>query len=210
MLSCMDVTWGVLLALSLLSYVRMATCRDNLQTDCFGLFMTQLEMASTLSSVKTDGLPSQHICNWSNFPKLVNQLPHSVTTWYVRFRIHFCKFLFDHFCIFISTMNICSTKKTQASSDNTIITTLECIQAAHWGEYGSMLQKSCTPHKVYVWDILNHFPLPTQHRFTILPAGAQGRFAHPGEQILERQSGKVWTEFIWFRIGTHGRLLGTQ
>jgi hypothetical protein len=32
---------------------------------------------------------------------------------------------------------------------------------------------------VYVWNFLNHFPLPTQYRFTTLLAGKQGLFAHP-------------------------------
>jgi len=37
------------------------------------------------------------------------------------------------------------------------------------------------PHRVYVWDLLNHFPLPTwyRYRFTTLLAGAQGLLAHP-------------------------------
>jgi hypothetical protein len=72
---------------------------------------------------------------------------------------------------------MCSNKKPHATSDNTIITTLASIQAAHW-EY---ITKSCTPHKVYVGDFLNHFPLPTQYRyrFTTLLAHAQGLFTHP-------------------------------
>jgi hypothetical protein len=39
------------------------------------------------------------------------------------------------------------------------------------------LAVSCTPHKAYVWDLLNHFSLPTQ--FSTLLAGAQGLLAHP-------------------------------
>jgi len=46
---------------------------------------------------------------------------------------------------------------------------------------GSMLQRSHTPHRAYVWDLLNHFPLSTwyRYRFTTLLAGAQGLLAHP-------------------------------
>jgi len=45
----------------------------------------------------------------------------------------------------------------------------------------STLHKSHMPHKVYVWDFLNHLPLPVQYRyrFTTLLAGAQGLFTQP-------------------------------
>jgi hypothetical protein len=39
---------------------------------------------------------------------------------------------------------------------------------------GITLRKSRAPYKAYVWDLVNHFPLPTQYRyrFTTLLAGA--------------------------------------
>jgi hypothetical protein len=37
---------------------------------------------------------------------------------------------------------------------------------------GYLTSKAC------VWDVMNHFPLPTRYRFATLLAGAQGLFAH--------------------------------
>jgi hypothetical protein len=58
---------------------------------------------------------------------------------------------------------------------------------------GEYVTKSGTPHKAYVWDLLNHFTLLTlyKYRFTALLAGSQELLAYPAD------AGPQWFYNMW-------------